>query len=115
MAQWLGQYSGHTHETRVEDLEDTLRKAVQAFRMAASEPERRKKAKSVRNLAKRLLSARRRVQRGWLVAAPRVADEEAPAQGGEETEPSREREASTADQGMLEILAEFDAPDASTG
>jgi hypothetical protein len=115
MAQWLRQYSGHTHETRVEDLEAALRKAVHAFRMTGSEPERRKKAKSVLRLAKRLLSARRRVRRAWLGAAPRVASEGALAQEGEEIESLPEREAAAIEQGVLEILAEFDARDAMAG
>jgi hypothetical protein len=108
MAQWMGQYSGNTHKTRVEDLEAALRQAVHAFRMTISEPERRKKAKSIRNLAKRLLSARRHMLRA------RVAATEVFAQRGREIESLREREAAAAEEGVLGILAEFDAQDAMT-
>jgi hypothetical protein len=57
LAQWLGQFSGHTHESKVEDLEETLRLAVKAFHIA-DPTDRVSKAKSIRGLAERLLSAR---------------------------------------------------------
>ena len=58
MAQWMGQYSGHTHKTRVEDMEAALHRTVAALRLATSEQDRRKKAKAVLHVAKRLTSAR---------------------------------------------------------
>ncbi len=57
MAQWLGQFSGLTHESKLEDAEATLRTAVAAFR-AASQPDVAKKAKAVQRLAARVLSLR---------------------------------------------------------
>ena len=54
MAQWLGQFIGRTHETRVRDAEDALKRAVQAFRDVSAPHEREKKVKNVRHLATRL-------------------------------------------------------------
>ena len=114
MAQWLGQYSGHTHESRVEDLEGALRLAIHAFTTATSEAELRSKAKSARNLAKRLLSARHRVLKARLVAALRVVTEEAHARRATEVESLRQREATLLQSGVQGILKEFAAPDAMT-
>src|SRR5258708_833125 len=67
VAQWLGQFSGHTHATRVEDAEHALRHAVTAFRTAAPRA-RGRKAESVRNLAERLLAARLKLLKARLAA-----------------------------------------------
>jgi hypothetical protein len=69
VAQWLGQYSGRTHSSKVKDLEESLRKAVTAFHGSRSEKEQSNKLASARRLAKRLLAARRRqisAQRGFV-------------------------------------------------
>jgi len=57
MAQWIGFGSGLTHQTKVEDLEDSMRKAVAALK-AASESDAGAKWNSVHHLADRLLAAR---------------------------------------------------------
>lgn len=65
MAQWNGQFSGLTHETKVQDIEASLRQAVVAYR-GASVAERDSKAKAVRHLSKRLLAARLKALRARL-------------------------------------------------
>jgi hypothetical protein len=112
VAQWLGQFSGHTHATRVEDAEETLRHAVAAFRAAASDDVRRRKARSVRNLAERLLSARLKLLKARLTALEPVAEDRQPS--AEEIESLREREARTRAEGLSGIVAEFGAADALT-
>jgi hypothetical protein len=57
MAQWAYGYSGHTHDTKILDIEASLRLAV-ASHSAASEEQRELKATAVRHLAERLLAAR---------------------------------------------------------
>jgi hypothetical protein len=57
MAQWLGQYSGRTHETKVHDLEESLRVAIDALHGASAE-EQPRKTKAVHQFAEKLLSAR---------------------------------------------------------
>jgi hypothetical protein len=59
MAQWQGQYSGHTHATKIADAESLLRAAVAKYNAITDEEMRRKKAKAIRGLAKRVLVARR--------------------------------------------------------
>ena len=112
MAQWAGQYSGHTPRTRVQNVEDSLRRAVRAFKAAPSERERRTKARSVRNLAKRLLSARRQMRRARLVNARGDATKEAFERRAREIRSLREQEAGWTEQGVAGILCEFDARDA---
>ena len=65
MAQWIGQFSGRTHESRVADAEVTLRHAIDS--LSASGPETIAHArKSVLNLAEKLLSARMRQRKARL-------------------------------------------------
>ena len=59
MAQWVGQESGNTHDTRVQDAECALAHAVDVLRSAPS-PKDQKALKSVVPLAERVLSARTR-------------------------------------------------------
>jgi hypothetical protein len=68
MAQWLGQFTGKTHRTAVEDAEALVRHAASVFRKAV-EAERPKKAKAVRALAKRLHAARLRFLRAQIRGA----------------------------------------------
>lgn len=67
MAQWIGQYSGLTHETKVQDLETSLRKTVAAC-ATAPEAERESRGKAVEHLAGRLLAARLKAIRARLSA-----------------------------------------------
>jgi hypothetical protein len=72
MAQWMGQFSGHTHATRVEDAEASLRHAVEVFRSTGSDPDREQKAKTVNRLAKRLMMARSKLMKARIAAAREV-------------------------------------------
>lgn len=67
MAQWAGQFSGFTHETKVQDIEVSLRQAVESFR-ASSETDRDARLKAARRLAERLRVARLKALRARLSA-----------------------------------------------
>jgi hypothetical protein len=67
MAQWAGQFGGFTHETKVQDIEISLRQAVMAFR-ALPEAERHGKLKTIRHLSERLLAARLKILRARISA-----------------------------------------------
>ncbi len=109
MAQWLGQFSGHTHASKVEDAEEALRHAVTVFR-AAGWGDRARKAKSVQGLAERLLSARLKLLKARIAALEPVA--EGREQNADGIEAVRTREAQTRADGVNGILAEFGAQDA---
>jgi len=57
MAQWVKQYRGLTHETKVEDIENSLRQAVETLK-ALPEAERPEKLRAIQRLAERLLATR---------------------------------------------------------
>ena len=65
MAQWTGQFSGFTHETKVQDIEDSLRQAITTFK-ALPETERNGKLKAIRHLSEKLLAARLKALRARL-------------------------------------------------
>jgi hypothetical protein len=113
VAQWKGQFSGKTHETRVLDVEASLRCAVAAFRAASSPGEREKKAKDVRNLAKRVLSARLRLLKARISRAqePRMTGA-APAPWSDRIDALRAREIKVREDDVSGILVEFGAQDA---
>ena len=107
MAQWLGQISGRTHETRVRDAEDALKHAVNAFRDVSGPHEREKKAENVRQLATRLLQARIRLFRARLARAsePRMTGQ--PSGWSDGVDHLREQENATRSGGVQAILVEF--------
>src|SRR5579875_1417302 len=74
VAQWVGQFSGLTHATRVKALEGSLRKTTQSLMTAAGE-ERRKQERTVRKLAARVLAARLRALRATQVAHVQLAQD----------------------------------------
>jgi len=57
MAQWMGQFTGRTHESKVKELERTLEKAIEALKEASSDNFNAKR-KSVLKVSARLLAAR---------------------------------------------------------
>jgi primosomal protein N'' len=67
MAQWAGQFSGFTHETKVQDVEHSLRQAITTYR-ALSEAERTGKLKAIQHLAERLLAVRLKALRARISA-----------------------------------------------
>jgi hypothetical protein len=107
MAQWMGQFSGHTHGTKVDDIEESLRKAVAA--MGASRGvDRDRKVDAVRHLAERLLRARVKLLRARIASAAELKYKNGRASSGKVPHlRSRARELET--QGVDGILKEFGA------
>jgi hypothetical protein len=105
VAQWLGQFSGNTHATRVADLEAALRHAATALRDAEGTDAVGAKAKAVRRLAKRLLSARLRAARAKLGAVAPVVSEK--RDGRRDLDALRSRESIMQAEGVAGILTEF--------
>jgi hypothetical protein len=108
MAQWLGQFSGDTHATRVEDAEAALHHTVVVFRAASSDEDRKRKAKSVRNLASRLLSARLKLLKARVAALKPVAENAKGQSCGIES--LQQREAKMRAEGLNGIFIEFGVP-----
>lgn len=57
MAQWLGQFTGRTHATKVRHLEDLLRNAIDSARVAPN-AELPKRLRNIKSIAEHLLSSR---------------------------------------------------------
>jgi hypothetical protein len=60
MAQWLGQFSGHTHETKLKDAEQSLATAIKSLPLHPGQPTQNayKLAERVLTLRLKALSAR---------------------------------------------------------
>ena len=67
MAQWTGQFSGFTHETKVQDIEHSLRQAISTYKVLPG-PKRGGKLKAIRQLAERLLAVRLKALRARISA-----------------------------------------------
>jgi hypothetical protein len=104
VAQWLGQYTGNTHATRVAELDSQLRHAISVLRAIEDDSDRMKRAKSVRKLAKRLLAARARCIKAKLASAE-IHD--AIGKGLGDVASLRQHLASIEEGGLDAILAEF--------
>jgi len=75
MAQWAGQFTGNTHESKVLDREEQLRHAMDVYRSKQTDDERALQAKNIMRLADKLLSARIRAMKARLNAmGPRSPD-----------------------------------------
>jgi hypothetical protein len=109
VAQWLGQFTGRTHETRVQDAQDALQHAVRAFHEVSALQARETKAKSVRHLAKRLLQARIRLLKARIARAsePRMTGQ--PSAWNDGIDQLRAQENATRVGGVHGILVEFGA------
>ena len=107
MAQWLGQYTGNTHATRVADVEEALRHAVAAFANTTAPADRRKLSRSILALAKRVLSARVRYLKARLAAAEGAGMEEAVTARAKEIAGLHESLNSAERTGVEGILHEF--------
>ncbi len=105
VAQWIGQFTGLSHCTKLADAEATLRTAVATFR-AANPAESTTKAKAVRRLAARVLNLRVKLLKARRNAYGPVDDSSVWAQ--KLLEPERAILAS----GVSGILVEFAAADA---
>lgn len=103
MAQWNGQYSGLTHETKVQDIEESLRLAVAAFDVA-SDSQRPAKAKAIHHLAERLLAARSKALRARL---PALREPGAKRTTSDQAAQLQARDHELHAQGVAGILREF--------
>ncbi len=74
MAQWMGQFSGNTHGSRVRELELQLRHAIDVLRDTASATDLAKRHKSISRTADRLLSARIRLRKSIVRPQPDETD-----------------------------------------
>jgi hypothetical protein len=103
MAQWTGAYSGLTHETKVQDIERSLRLAIATF-VTLPEAERAGKLKAIRHLAERLLAVRLKALRARLSALT-----EPGSKGLDEGKAShlRAREMELQAQSVDDVLKEF--------
>lgn len=115
VAQWLGAFTGNTHETRVGDAEDLLLHAVEVLKSSGSGPYRERRAKSVARLAKRLLAARLKLAKARIAAAEDVQTGVELARRSEEIASLKRREALVRQGGLEAILKEFGAEDGSAG
>lgn len=103
MAQWMGQFTGNTHATKVRDLEGTLRKAIASLKsMNSNDP---RKCKAIVKLAERLLRARTKM----LVAhgGDRVSGPSGDTQKAAGVKSLERRQGELADGGVGAILREF--------
>ena len=109
MAQWRGQFSGRTHETRVKGAEVALKHAVEELHAASEPREREKTAKNVRHLATKLLQARLRAFKARLARAsePRMTGQ--PSGWNDGVDHLRAQEDATRVGGVHGILVEFGA------
>lgn len=71
MAQWSRQYSGNTHGTRVQDLEQQLQHAIDVFRSRRTSQDAAQSRETVLRMADKLLAARIRKRK---VNAPQTPD-----------------------------------------
>jgi primosomal protein N'' len=109
MAQWTGQFSGFTHETKVQDVEHSLRQAITTFQ-ALSEAERSGKLKAIRHLAERLLAVRLKALRARIYA---VTEPGSKSLDDTKAAHLRMREHELQAQSADDILREFDFYDKS--
>jgi len=107
MAQWMRQFTGATHDTKVQDVEESLQLAVEALADADGE-ERADKLKAVEQLAGRLLKARLKAVRAKISALsePGMESKAAKQLPGLET-----RRQQLLGQGVEGILREFNVPE----
>ena len=106
MAQWLGQFSGLSHATRVEDAERALRAAVSAHHTALAY-ERPHHLNALRKLATRLLRARLKALKASLALANRIATAEALARRARHIAHLHAAQAVAVAGGVDAILLEF--------
>ena len=110
MAQWLGQFSGHTHETRVEDAEASLRHAIEACRAGdGNSVEAGKKARSIIQLAERLQRARSKLWKARLSAAIEGSAGSTRVERDKRIETVRRKYEVVRDASVPDILSEFGA------
>ena len=110
MAQWWGQFTSKSHQTKVKDLEEALRHSVIVFREAGSSKESTTKEKAVCRLAEKLLTARLKFLKAKIYNAEPVIEENQMSQN-KRMETLRKQETKVRSEGVNGILIEFDAKD----
>ena len=105
MAQWMGQFSGLTHETKVQDLENSLRVAINSCKATTEAPQRGQLG-AIQHLSKRLLAARLKALRARISA---LTEPGGKRRNEEEVSRLRAREQELQSQGIDGILKEFGA------
>lgn len=103
MAQWTGQFSGFTHETKVQDIEHSLRQAIKTFE-TISGPARSEKLRAIQHLSEKLLAARLKALRARLSA---LTEPGSKSSGNEQASHLRTREQELQGQNEDDILKEF--------
>ena len=106
MAQWAGQFTGLTHETKVQDAEESLRKAVQTH---AQSPTPDKATQAIQQLAERVLKTRLKALHARIAALSEPGKHRA---SPETLEHLRQQETQLLDGGVAPILKEFGIPSA---
>lgn len=107
MAQWLGQFTGNTHETKVHDAEDALQHSVDVYRSLLHDASREKKAKAILKQAERLLRARQKLAGARHAVARERRLTLNPELRDKELKPFEDKERLLRDGGVDAILAEF--------
>lgn len=106
MAQWSGQFSGFTHETKVQDVEASLRQAILSFN-TAPKAERENKSKAVHHLSERLVAVRLKALRARLSALRKSTFRKTGQKGSANLENLQARQQEIQTQGAAGILKEF--------
>lgn len=104
MAQWNGQFTGRTHETKVARIEDTMWVAVKSLFAASKEKDYEQKRSTVEKVANRLLSARLKML-GARIA--RLTEVRSPDEYSPQVKILMARESATSKGGVAAILKEF--------
>lgn len=107
MAQWVGQYTGNTHTTKVRDLEETLENSIAKFRELKTDEEKLVKQKAIIKIAEKVLNARLKFLKA------KIYDAEPVVEGKQSKLVSnlKEQETILLEKGVNGILIEFDAND----
>ncbi len=105
MAQWSGQFSGLTHDTKVRDAEESLRLANAAL-VDVQSADRDRKIRAVRALAERVLTARLKAIGAKIAALTEPGRHDDARVSG-----LQEREQQLRGDGVAGILREFGARD----
>ena len=110
MAQWIGQFTGNSHATKVQDLEETLRHSITVYRETDSAEERLRKRKAIEKLAEKLQNARLKFLKAKLYDAEPVKEHDSRKQGKQIENLHQQLEKVCSD-GISGILKEFNIED----
>jgi hypothetical protein len=111
MAQWMGQFTGNSHATKIEDLETTLRHAINVYREVRERVESQTKEKAIRKLAEKLFTARLKYLKARLYEAEPVMENKEERRQRKRVETLRQQEVKVRSDGVNGILLEFGALD----